>query len=68
MTAVNPVWLWVILTVASVAVGGTMLWIAFAAVDRRQRQERQGFEVKTNASGESPSDGPAVPREKEHHG
>ena len=67
MTAVNPVWLWVVLTVASVAVGGTMLWIAFAAVDRRQRQQ-QGFEVKTNASGDPPTDGPAALREKEHHG
>ena len=68
MTAVNPVWLWVILTVASVAVGGTMLWIAFAAVNRRQRREQQGFEVKTNAPGDARSDAPAAPREKEHHG
>lgn len=48
MAAVSPVWLWVVLTVASVAVGGAMLWIAFAAVNRRQRQQ-QGFEVKTDA-------------------
>ena len=63
MTAVNPVWLWVALTVASVAVGGAMLWIAFAAVDRRQKQQR-GFEVKTSTTGAEP----AVLREKEHHG
>ena len=63
MTAVNPVWLWVILTVAGVAVGGAMLWIAFAAFDRRQRQQ-QGFEVKTTATGAEP----AALREKEHHG
>ena len=63
MTAVNPVLLWVVLTVASVAVGGAMLWIAFAAVDKRQR-DRQGFEVKQDTTGP----GPAVAREKEHHG
>ena len=44
MTAVNPVWLWVVLTVASVAVGGAMLWVAFAVVNRRERQQR-GFDV-----------------------
>jgi hypothetical protein len=62
VTAVNPVWLWVVLTVASVAVGGAMLWIAFAVVNKRER-ERHGFEVKQNTGG-SP-----VPREKENdHG
>jgi hypothetical protein len=45
VTAVNPVWLWVVLTVASIAVGGAMLWIAFAVVNKRER-ERHGFEVK----------------------
>jgi len=45
VTAVNPVWLWVVLTVASVVVGGAMLWIAFAVVNKRERQQR-GFEVK----------------------
>ena len=49
MTAVNPVWLWVVLTVASVAVGGAMLWIAFAAVNKRQREQR-GFDVKPSES------------------
>jgi hypothetical protein len=63
VTAVNPVWLWVILTVASVVVGGAMLWIAFATVNRRQRQQL-GFEVKTTATGAEP----AALREKEHHG
>ena len=60
MTAVNPVWLWVALTLASVVVGGAMLWIAFAVVNRRQR-EQQGFEVKTTAAGAEP----AALREKE---
>ena len=60
MTAVNPVWLWVALTVASVIVGGAMLWIAFATVDRRQRQQ-QGFEVKPTAAGAEPT----VLREKD---
>ena len=45
MAAVNPIWLWVALTLASVVVGGAMLWIAFAAVNRRQREQR-GFDVK----------------------
>ena len=64
MTAVNPVLLWVVLTVASVAVGGAMLWIAFAAVDRRQR-DRQGFEVKPTTTGAEPG----VLREKDNdHG
>ena len=63
MTAVNPFWIWVALTASSVIVGGGMLWIAFAVVNKRQR-EQQGFEVKTNtAGGES-----AVLREKDHHG
>ena len=63
--AVNPLLLWVVLTVASVAVGGAMLWIAFAAVNKRQQgDQRQGFEVKeTTAGGE-----PGVLPEKEHHG
>ena len=60
MTAVSPVWLWVILTVASVIVGGAMLWIAFATFDRRQRQQ-QGFEVKPTTAGAQPG----VLREKE---
>ena len=64
MTAVNPLWLWVVLTVASVAVGGAMLWIAFAVVNRRER-ERHGFDVKPNTAGGEP----AVLREKENdHG
>jgi hypothetical protein len=54
VAAVNPIWLWVVLTLASVAVGGTALWIAFAAVNRRQR-EQQGFEVKTTAAGGDPA-------------
>ena len=45
MTAVNPIWLWVALTLASVVVGGAMLWIAFAAVNKRQRELR-GFDVE----------------------
>ena len=60
MTAVNPVWLWVILTVAGLAVGGAMLWIAFATFDRRNRQQ-QGFEVKPTTAGAKPG----VPREKD---
>ena len=61
MTAVNPVLLWVVLTVASVAVGGAMLWVAFAAVNKRQREQQQGFEVKPTAAGAEP----AALREKE---
>ncbi len=49
--AVNPIWLWVVLTLASVAVGGTALWIAFAAVNRRQREQR-GFDVKPSERAE----------------
>jgi hypothetical protein len=49
VAAVNPIWLWVALTLASVAVGGAMLWIAFAAVNKRQRQQH-GFEVKTGGT------------------
>ena len=63
MTAVNPFWIWVALTALSVVVGGGMLWIAFAVVNKRQR-EQQGFEVKTNAAGGEPG----ALREKEHHG
>ena len=65
MTAVNPYLLWVVLTVAGVAVGGAVLWIAFAAVNKRQGEQRQGFEVKeTTSGGES-----GVLREKEtNHG
>jgi hypothetical protein len=44
VTAVNPVWIWLVLTALSVVVGGGMLWIAFAVVNKRQR-ERRGFEV-----------------------
>ena len=61
MTAVNPVLLWVVLTVASVAVGGAMLWIAFAAVNKRQGEQRQGFEVKETTAGAEPG----VLREKD---
>ena len=60
MTAVNPAWLWVILTVAGVAMGGAMLWIAFAVFDRRERRQ-QGFEVKPTAAGAEPT----VLREKD---
>ena len=52
--------LWIVLTVGSVVVGGAMLWIAFASVNRRQRQQ-QGFEVKPTAAGGEP----AVLREKD---
>ena len=62
MTAPTPWLLWILLTIGSVVVGGLMLWIAFAAVNKRQRQ--QGFEVKPNTTGGDP----AVLREKEHHG
>ena len=62
MAAQTPWLLWLILTVGSLAVGGAMLVIAFVVVNRRQR--RQGFEVKPNTAG----GGPAVLREKEHHG
>ena len=64
MPAVNPVLLWVVLTVASVAVGGAMLWIAFASFDRRER-ERQGFEVKQDAAGAEP---PALREKDTDHG
>jgi hypothetical protein len=46
------VWLWVVLTVASVAVGGAMLWVAFAVVNRRERQQR-GFDVTPTDRNES---------------
>ena len=63
MAAQNYWILWIVLSVASIAVGGAMLWIAFASVDKRQRQQ-QAFEVKPNTAGGEPT----VLREKEHHG
>jgi hypothetical protein len=63
VAAVNPFWIWVALTASSVVVGGGMLWIAFAVVNKRQR-EQQGFGVKPNTAGAES----AALREKEHHG
>ena len=68
MAAQTPWFLWVILTAASIAVGGAMLWIAFAAFNKRERERRQGFEVKTNTAGDARTGDRAVLREKEHHG
>ena len=60
MVAQTPWLLWIVLTVASVAVGAAMLWGAFASFNRREQQQ-QGFEVKQNAAGHEP----AAPREKD---
>ena len=49
MTAVNPFWVWVALTALSVVVGGGMLWVAFAVVNKRQREQR-GFDVGPSES------------------
>jgi len=60
MAAQTPWLLWVVLTIGSVIVGGAMLWIAFATVNRRQRRQ-QGFEVKPTTAGAEPT----VLREKD---
>ena len=53
--AEHPPWfLWAILTVASCVVGGAMLWIAFAAFNRRERQQR-GFEVRAKDNSGHPT-------------
>ena len=60
MAAPSPWVLWIVLTAASVAIAGAVLWIAFAAFDRRERRQ-QGFEVKPNTAGAEPT----VTREKD---
>jgi hypothetical protein len=61
MAAQAPWFLWTVLTVASMAVGGAMLAVAFAVYNRGERRRQQGFEVNTTTGGQ-----PApVTREKE---
>ena len=56
MTAQTPWFLWLILTAGSVAVGGAMLWIAFASFNKRERRRQRGFEVKATDSGGATND------------
>jgi hypothetical protein len=64
MTAQTPWILWVFLTAGSVAVGGAMLVVAFAVVNRRQKRQR-GFEVTTTTTGSTPA---VLPERENDHG
>jgi hypothetical protein len=61
MTAPAPWLLWIVLTVASMAVGGAILAVAFAVYNRGEKRRLQEFEVKPTTAGAQPG----VTREKE---
>ena len=61
MAAQTPWFLWILLTVASMAVGGAILAVAFAVYNRGEKRRLQGFEVKPT----TPGGEPGVLREKE---